>query len=306
VARPAHYGGQAVIEGIMIRGQRWAAVACRRPDGGVVIRREPLTAAGRPSPVPFVRGVLALAETMQVGVRCLFFSNQIAEGRPHGEPMSRRAVATAIGVSLLCAALIFFLLPLMLTTWLEPRVGHPATAVFEGLVRLLVLLGYLAAVSRLPSVRRLFEHHGAEHMAVNAYEAGVPLTPERVREFSVIHDRCGTSFMLIVMLVSIPVFALVGAAPLHVQALSRVLLIPAIAAVAYELFKLMSAYLHHPLVRLLIQPNLELQQYTTRAPSDDQIELALIALREVLTLDGALDDDADGQWAPAAVLVRAE
>jgi uncharacterized protein YqhQ len=159
---------------------------------------------------------------------------------------------------------------------------------FEGLVRLLVLLGYLTAIGYVPGVNRLFAHHGAEHKTVNAYEAGAPLTLESVRRYSVIHTRCGTSFMLTVMLVSIAVFGVLGSQPLWQELTSRVVFIPIIAGIAYEFLRFTADHYDNTFIRFITRPNLELQLFTTREPDDAQLELAILALRTVLVLDGVL------------------
>lgn len=301
MAQRFYYGGQAVIEGVMMRGRRYATVACRRPDGAIVTRTEELRGAIRDEArrLPVLRGVLLLWETMQLGVRSLTFSSQVADGRDPDAPASRGATIFAISMSVGFAALLFFVTPLVLTAWLEPRVGHTSVIWFEGLLRLTLLLGYVWAIGLVPGVRRLFEHHGAEHKTVNAYEAGAPLTPENVRRFSVIHTRCGTSFLLTVMLVSILVFGVVGDQPLWLDVLSRVTLIPLIAGLAYEVLRFTADHNDNPVVRILTRPNMELQYFTTREPSDEQIELAILALRDVLVLDGVLVDQPVGVLAPA-------
>lgn len=306
--RPFYYGGQAVVEGVMMRGQRYATVACRKPDGEIVTRIEELRGAMRAEAreVPVLRGILLLWETMQLGVRSLTFSSQIADGRNPDTIQSKAATFLAIGLSVAFSALLFFVGPLMLTAWLEPRVGHAATVTIEGLVRLLALLGYVFAIGLVPGVHRLFQHHGAEHKTVNAYEAGAPLTPESVRRFSVIHTRCGTSFLLTVMLVSIVVFGLLGSQPLWSELVSRVLLIPVIAGLAYEILRFTADHYDNPIVRFAIQPNLELQYFTTREPNDEQIELAILALRSVLVLDGVLSDEPVGALTPRALPALAD
>ena len=289
-----YYGGQAVVEGVMMRGQRYATTACRRPDGEIVTRTEELPSIlqERRLQLPLLRGVLLLWETMQVGVRSLTFSSSVAEGRDPDAAMSKRAVRLAIAFSLLTAIPIFFIGPLLLTAWLEPRIGHAATVTFEGLVGLLVLLGYVTAIGFVPSVQRLFAHHGAEHKTVNAYEAGAPLTPESVRDFSVIHTRCGTSFMLTVMLTSIVVFTARGSQPFWQDLVSRVVFIPLIAGIAYEFLRFTADHYDNKVIRFITRPNLELQLFTTREPDDSQMELAILALQTVLVLDGVLAEDA--------------
>ena len=310
MARPFYYGGQAVVEGVMMRGQRYATVACRQPNGEIVTRTEELRGAmvEGAREIPVLRGMLLLWETMQLGVRSLFFSSQVADGRDPNAPLSKGTVFFAIGMSVLFAAALFFVGPLALTTWLEPRVGHASTLMFEGLVRLLVLLGYVWVIGFVPGVNRLFAHHGAEHKTVNAYEAGAPLTVDSVRRFSVIHTRCGTSFLLTVMLVSIAVFGLLGSQSLVDEIISRIVLIPVIAGLAYEILRFTADHYDNRFVRWAIRPNLELQYFTTREPSDEQIELAILALRSVLELDGVVVEEYAHAWAAGAapVTVRAE
>lgn len=300
------YGGQAVVEGVMIRGQHHAVVACRRLDGDVIMRSEELRGRMREQTreLPVLRGMLLLWETMQVGVRCLMFSSQVADGRDPEAETNRSAMYLAIAMSIACSALLFFVGPLMLTSWLQPRIGHPATVTFEGLIRLIALLGYVWVIGFVPGVRRLFEYHGAEHMAVNAYEAEAPLTVDGVRRFSVLHARCGTNFLLTVMITSMFVFGALGAQPLWSELVARLVLIPVIAGIAYEGLRFTARFQDNAFVRMLAQPNLELQSFTTRQPSDAQIELALTALNSVLVLDGVLDEAPAG--ALATVRVSAE
>lgn len=300
------YGGQAVVEGVMIRGQRFAAVSCRKSDGSIVSRTEELRWEMRDQArnIPVLRGMLLLWETMQLGVRSLTFSSHIADGRDPNTAMSKAAILLAIALSLSVSTMLFFVGPLLMTNWLEPRLGHASTVTFEGLIRLTVLLAYVWVIGFVPGVRRLFQHHGAEHKAVNAYEAGAPLTLESVRRFSVIHDRCGTNFLLTVMLLSIVVFGLLGDQSLLGEVLSRVLLIPVIAGLAYEGLRFTAAYHHNRIVRMLAQPSLELQTFTTREPVDEQIDLALHALRTVLVLDGVLSDETEPVLAPVTIPVE--
>ena len=297
------YGGQAVVEGVMIRGQQFATVACRTAQGEVISRTEELHGPMRSQAgtLPVLRGMLLLWETMQVGVRSLMFSSQVADGRDPNAPLNKGSMYLAIALSVSFASALFFIGPLLLTNWLEPRIGHAATVTFEGLVRLCALLAYVWAIGFVPGVRRLFENHGAEHMAVNAYEAGAPLTIESLRRFSVLHPRCGTNVLLTVMILSMFVFGALGAQPFWSELLSRLILIPAIGGIAYEALRLTARFQHVPLVRLLAQPNLELQTFTTRQPTDEQIEVAILALRSVLVLDGVLADEPAVSLAPVRV-----
>lgn len=307
MSKPFYYGGQAVVEGVMMRGQRYATVACRRPDGEIVTRTEELnpTLREQTKAIPILRGVLLLWETMQLGVRSLFFSNQVAEGRDPQAPLAKATIIGAILASVSFSALLFFLGPLLVTAWLEPRVGQHATVMFEGLIRLFALLGYVWSIGFVPGVRRLFEHHGAEHKTVNAYEAGAPLTPESVRRYSLIHTRCGTSFLLTVMVVSIVVFSVIGRQPLWMEVITRVALIPLIAGAAYEILRFTADHYDNRIVRVLTRPNLELQYFTTREPTDEQLELAILSLTTVLALDGVPLPRVSGVAMPAVAMVTA-
>jgi uncharacterized protein YqhQ len=313
-----NYGGQAVVEGVMMRGQRSASVAVRAPTGAIVVHEELLTAGLYHRPVarwPFVRGVLLLWEMLVLGSRMMMFAASVAmgqgasrgSGKAHpgaaddeapgvttGEVVSAtdpRLVLTLI-ISLAFAVGVFFLLPLgavgAAQRWLGTGWLSLAT---EGLLRLGLLVGYLALIGRIAEVRRVFEYHGAEHKAINALEAGDPLDVAHVRRASKVHTRCGTGFLLIVVLLSIVVFALVGNPPLALRILSRVVLVPLIAALAYELMRLGAANYHRRLVRYLMAPSLALQGLTTREPDDAEIECAITALERVLARDGvsALD-----------------
>jgi uncharacterized protein YqhQ len=311
-----YYGGQAVIEGVMMRGRHSAAVAVREPSGGIVLREDELDSALYRSPIarwPFVRGVVLLWEMLILGTRMMLFAASVAMPAAEAEPAHREtpvtpgtagrsqvtevsgsggaggpALVISLVVSLSVAIGLFFLLPLAAVgaaqRWLG--LGWLSLAV-EGLLRLALLVGYLALIGRLPEIQRVFAYHGAEHQAINAFEAGQPLDTAHVRAASRVHTRCGTGFLLIVVVVSIFVFALLGSPPLALRVLSRILLVPVIAAIAYELLRLGAAYYRFRPVRWLIAPSLALQGLTTREPDDAQIECAITALERVLRRDGA-------------------
>ena len=299
-----NYGGQAVIEGVMMRGQRSAAVAVRAPDGAVVVHEELLDSGLYRRPItrwPFVRGVVLLWEMLVLGTRMMMFAANIAQSDPDdnkttkgADQATEGAVVSAMDPRLLLTILIslgfaiglFFLLPLGAVGLLHGWIGDGwLSLTIEGLIRLGLLIGYLALIGRIPDIQRVFEYHGAEHKAINALEAGQPLDVAHVRAASRVHTRCGTGFLLIVVVLSIIVFALVGNPPVALRILSRILLVPVIAAIAYELMRLGAANYRYRIVRWLMAPSLALQGLTTREPDDGQMTCAITALERVLHED---------------------
>jgi uncharacterized protein YqhQ len=284
-----HYGGQAVIEGVMMRGARSMAVAVRKPDGGIRVKSESLGGVyvGRVRRIPVIRGVIVLWETLALGMRALVFSSEVAAGMTEEEEKepSPAYIWIVLGITLVVAAGIFFVAPLLLTGWLSSHMNSSLVVLVEGVVRLLMLLGYIWAVGFVPDIRRVYAYHGAEHRTINAWEAGAALEVESVRRFSNEHARCGTAFLLTVAVVSLVVFVLLGTPSWWWRIASRVLLIPAIAAVSYEIIRLSADSRRFRVVRWLSRPSLALQALTTRDPDDSQIEVAIRALREVLTTD---------------------
>jgi hypothetical protein len=287
--RRIYYGGQAVLEGVMIRGPSSMAVACRRPDGAIVVHRERLGGvyAGPVRRVPLVRGVIVMWEALALGIRSLAFSSNVALGEEEKEVTSGLVWGMAV-VSLAVVAAIFFVGPLLLARWLDDVVGsHLLVVAIEGLLRLAVVVAYVGLIGLLPDVRRVYAYHGAEHKSIHALEHGDPLEAGYVQRYPTAHVRCGTSFLLTVVVVSIVVFAAVGEPELWLRILSRVVLIPAIAAISYELIRLGGAFESSPITKALMWPNLALQALTTRQPDDAQVEVALRALQEVLGAEGA-------------------
>jgi uncharacterized protein YqhQ len=291
------YGGQAVLEGVMMRGLRQASVAVRHPSGEIVFKHEPLNVQRRRTweNLPFLRGVLMLWDALNLGTRALNFSASVAisaeENASGGEapkPPSDAMITGTMIVSLLFGIGLFFVLPTLLAS-LADRLGA-TSFVREGLKSVLqlgIFVGYIVAISRMPEVARLFGFHGAEHKTINAYEAGAPLTVERVRQFSLIHPRCGTSFLLVVLLINwIISFLLVRDWPLWARVLSHIPLIPLIAAISYELLRLSAKHYHRAWVRALVAPSLAFQKLTTREPDDQMIAVAIAALLPVLAADG--------------------
>jgi uncharacterized protein YqhQ len=293
------YGGQAVLEGVMMRGVRHLATAVRLPDGRIAVWELPLASerwAARLRHVPLLRGVLALWETLVLGVRALVFSAHVAvRYDPELEQTKPGTSASSWGgllwgtvaLSLALSVGLFFLLPLGVASLLDRWVGSGWTIhALEGTIRLGILLGYLAVIGRTPDIARVFGYHGAEHKTIHAWEHGDPLTVEGARPHSLLHPRCGTGFLLIVVALSIVVFAFLGWPSLVWRVLSRVALIPLIAALAYEIIRLAARWFHLRPVRVLLAPSLALQRLTTREPDDAMLETAIVALHRVLVAEG--------------------
>ncbi len=285
-----YYGGQAVIEGVMMRGMRQATVAVRSPKGELVFRTEQLHPRRRVwERLPFLRGVLMLWDALSIGMRALSFSSRVAVAQEGEPPPSRAAMALTLALSLAFAIGLFFVLPLLIAQVIAAAGASPLVrTAIEGVLQLAIFIGYLALIGRMPEIQRVFGYHGAEHKTINAYEAGAPLTVDAVRPFTLIHPRCGTSFLLVVIVISIPIFTLFGGLPFAVRLLARLALIPLIAAVSYELLRLAAAHYGRAWVRALVAPSLALQKLTTREPDDQMIEVAIAALRPVLAADGVV------------------
>jgi uncharacterized protein YqhQ len=284
-----NYGGQAVLEGVMMRGSRGMAVAVRGPDGRIVLHEEPITSPlynGIWSRIPFVRGLGMLWDSLGLGMRALNFSASVAVGE-EVEFKGSVAGATFI-ISFAIAIGLFFLLPAAVADGLHRLIGllSPlAGNLIEGFIRLMLVIGYIWAIGRIPEIQRVFAYHGAEHKTINAYEDGAPLTPESVARYPLAHPRCGTGFLLVVVVVSVILFSLLGRPPIFIRLLSRVVLIPVIAGVAYEYIRLLARYIRNPLARLLVMPQLALQRLTTREPSPDMLEVSITALERVLAAE---------------------
>ena len=292
----ATYGGQAVLEGVMIRGQTHMAVAVRRPNGAIATQLRPLSTlyTGALRRLPLVRGVITLVETLSLGMRALSYSSSVSLEDPEADPdseveseeLSKGALASMLLVSFGFAILLFFLLPLFASRPLEGAFGNDILSnVAEGAIRLAVFVAYIWVIGRMAEIRRVFMYHGAEHMTVHAQERGDPLVTEAIRKYSPAHPRCGTAFLLTVMVLAILVFVFVPREPLWWLVVSRIVFIPLIAAVAYEVIRFSGRYEDNPLVRLISAPNLLLQKLTTRWPDDDQIEVAVAAMETALEAD---------------------
>ncbi len=278
------YGGQAVLEGVMIRGPRRVSVAVRRPDGSIAVHERPLSPLfiGPLRRWPLVRGVVVLFETLTLGMWALSYSaNVSAEGQ--GEEVGKGSMALMVVFSLAFAIGLFFLVPVFASRGLEGTLGSElASNIAEGVIRLGLFLGYIVLIGTMRDIKRVFMYHGAEHMTVHAQENGDPLEVSAVRKYPTAHPRCGTSFLLTVMVVAVLVFAFTGREPLWWLVASRVLLVPVIAAISYEVIRFSGFYSSNVLVRIMTGPNLALQALTTRQPEDDQIEVAIAAMKHAL------------------------
>jgi len=285
MAKKFYYGGQALIEGVMMRGQKTVTTAVRRPSGEMVINTQPLATiyTGRLRQTPLVRGVIVLIETLVLGARSLFYSANVSLGEEE-EEVSGWTVWLVMAVSLVMAVALFFLAPLYLTKLLNIE-SSLLFNITDGAIRVVIFIAYLKVMTLLPDIRRVFAYHGAEHKAINAFEAGVPLEVEAVRKYGTAHRRCGTSFIFMVLVLSIIVFALVGVHTAWLMALSRIVLIPVIASLGYEVIYFGARHVNNRLVRAVLAPGLWLQSMTTREPDDSMLEVSISALKEVVSAD---------------------
>jgi uncharacterized protein YqhQ len=305
------YGGQAVIEGVMMRGKRAVAIAMRAPDKSIVIHQEQLSGIykSRLTKIPFLRGLVMLWDALGLGIRALTISANTQTGE--NERIEGPALFATLLLALVFSAGLFFITPAAVGHFVERLITPPAPLAstseagepqeqdivttppieagmyfnraawlgnfVEGLVRLVILVGYIWVVGRIPDIQRVFAYHGAEHKTINAFEAGVELTPENVSRFSLEHPRCGTAFLLTLVLLSVLVFALLGPLPVAWRFASRIIFIPVLAGLAYEYIRWTANHLNSPIVRLLIKPNLALQRLTTREPNKEMLEVSIAA-----------------------------
>jgi uncharacterized protein YqhQ len=288
------YGGQAVIEGVMIRGRRVYSVAARHPDGSIrsILKPVPTWSTSRWRRVPLVRGSLVLGESLVIGMKALTYSAQVAAGdEENDEPIPMWTMALTIAFSLGLGIALFFIAPLLITTNAVDRFFENAIVsnLAEGLIRLVIFCVYLWLVGLMPSIRRVFGYHAAEHMSVHTHEHALALKPDNVKEFPAAHPRCGTAFLLTVMIVSILVFAVLGTPDLPLRIASRVFLLPVIAGIAYEVIRFNARHTDNMLVRWSTVPSLLLQKMTTRPPEDDMIEVAITAMTLAIEGDVAAD-----------------
>jgi len=280
-----NYGGQAVIEGVMIRGKRMMSTAVRRSDGEIVVDTQTLPSiyTGRLRALPLTRGIVVLIEALVLGMKTLMYSANISL-EEEGEKIEGPLMWVTMAVAMLIGVAVFFLVPMFLTKLFT--IGN--TVLFhlvEGLIRMAIFILYLRLISFMPDIKRVFAYHGAEHKVVNAHEAGATLEVEAVSGYSTAHVRCGSSFLFVVLILAIIVFAMIGLPSVWIMVLSRLALIPVISALSYEVIYFGSRHTENPLVRAILAPGLWLQALTTRQPDERQIEVALLALSTAIEAD---------------------
>jgi uncharacterized protein YqhQ len=284
------YGGQAVIEGVMMRGRRAMAVAMRAPDGRIVLHSEKLGGLyrSRIARIPFVRGVIMLSDALGLGMRALTIAANTQTGED--EKLEGPALYLTLGIAMIFGIGLFFLLPAGVGGLAEHYLDWSAWSsnLLEGVVRLVLLVGYVWAIGFMPDIKRVFAYHGAEHKTINAYEAGAELTPKSVATFSLEHPRCGTAFLLTLVLFSVVLFSALGPLPIAWRLLSRVLLLPVLAGLAVEYIRWTASHLNSSIVRWLIKPNLALQALTTREPDESMLEVAIEAFKTMRRAESEL------------------
>jgi uncharacterized protein YqhQ len=294
------YGGQAVIEGVMMRGARALSVAVRNPAGEIVVHTEeldPRIYGGRLARIPFLRGLTLLWDALGLGIKSLMFSAEVAledeEDEAAGKVFEGPLQWGTVVLSLSMAIGLFFVLPAFvagqLEIWLD--LSHVVSSIVEGGIKLGLLIGYIWLIGFMPDIRRLYGYHGAEHKTINAYEAGSDLEPEIVSQFSVQHPRCGTAFLLTVVVLSIFLFALFPGLSIPLRILSRILLLPVIAGISYEFIRFTARHQENAFVRFIIKPNLALQRLTTREPDLEMLAVAITAFERILSFEHGISQD---------------
>jgi len=283
-----HYGGQALIEGVLMRGKRFVVAAFRQPDGQIFVEHERLTGiyATGLTKIPFLRGLVVLWDSLSLGMKYLTKSANIQAGE-EDEKIEGPALILTLVFSIGMAVLLFFVLPTFITELLLRlfNMSSLAANLVEGLVRLIIMVGYIWAIGRSKEISRVFAYHGAEHKTINAYEESVEITVENVQAYPLAHPRCGTSFLLTLVVFSILFFSLLGPLSFWVKILTRILFVPVIAMFAYEIIRFMGDHLDNPLIRMITSPNLLLQNLTTREPDEKMIEVAITSFNELLKLE---------------------
>lgn len=277
-------GGQAVIEGVMMRGPKEVAVAVRKADGSIDVDVNPVNSIADRYPIlkkPLLRGVVALVESLVMGMKALSYSAQVSGDEE--EQMDSREMAMTIAVSVVLSVVLFIAIPTWSMRFLQQWTNNSLTLnLAEGFLRMGIFLLYIAAISSMKDIQRVFQYHGAEHKTIFTYEAGLPLTVENVRKFPRLHPRCGTNFLMIVMLIAIFIFAFLGWPSLWERILSRIVLMPVVAGISYEIIRYAGKHDDDPLIHRLILPGLLLQKLTTREPEDEMLEVAIASVKAVL------------------------
>ena len=279
-------GGQAVIEGVMMRNANAVATAVREPSGTITVKNEKIISIAERFPIlkkPMLRGVVALGESLVVGLKALSYSAQMAGDE--GETLSDKEIVLTMIFSLCLTIVLFVIIPTAAAKYVHSAIKDPMLLnLAEGGLRMLIFFLYIYGISRMKDIKRVFQYHGAEHKTIHAYEAGVPLTVENVQKFSTLHPRCGTSFLLIVMIVSILMFAFLGWPDLWMRILSRIILLPVVAGISYEIIRY-AGRSENKFVKFATLQGLWLQNLTTNEPDDEQVEVAIRALEEVSVVD---------------------
>ncbi|MFC1978932.1 DUF1385 domain-containing protein [Chloroflexota bacterium] len=282
--KPFYYGGQAVMEGVMMRGEKHYAIAVRQEnkDISTITKSLPNIYNGRLRRIPFIRGIIALVETLIIGVKALIYSADISMGEE--EVKGKSAVLWfSLLIGMVLAVGLFVAIPLLITNYaVNPYIeSNILINVFNGLIRLVIIIGYMWAIGYLPDIRRVFAYHGAEHKTINAYEDHATLEVDEVKKYSTAHPRCGSSFLLVVLVLAIIAYMFIGRPALYLRFAYQLALLPAIASVSYELIRLGARCYKNPIVRALLLPGMFIQRLTTREPDDEQIEVGITALKTI-------------------------
>jgi len=289
ITKLPNYGGQAVIEGVMMRGKKFAAIAMRTPDGDITVHTEKLSKIyqSRIMSIPFLRGLIGLYDALILGMKALTISANTQTGED--DKIEGPALFFTFILSLGIAILVFFLIPAGIGQAVEHYLNWKAWTgnLLEGLVRLIFLIAYMWGIGQMEDIKRVFSYHGAEHKVINAFEDSAELVPETVTNYSREHARCGTAFLLIVVFFSVFLFTALGPMTLLWRLISRILLLPLLAGIAYEYLRWTAENQHQPLVKMLIQPNLALQRLTTNEPSLDILEVSIAAFNAMRELEEA-------------------
>ena len=289
------YGGQAVIEGVMMRGRRAWAVAVRRANKEIIIEEGPVRSVTQKYPIlgkPLIRGSVALVESLIFGIKCLTFSANAYAEEEAGEELTVKELILTFGLAVLLTVGFFIMLPAFIIRFVQGAISNNILLnAIEGLIKITLFIGYIAGISLMKDIQRVFQYHGAEHRTINCYEAGDPLTVENVQKHSSIHARCGTNFLLITLFMSIFVFSFFGRPPFLQRVLTHIAILPIVAGLSYEVIRQAGKECPHPLFKVLAAPGMALQRLTTRDPDDEQVEVAIASLQAVLNKDHNYVDD---------------
>lgn len=289
MAKP-FYGGQAVIEGVMMKGPKNWSLAVREPEGNIVVIDEKFNSISERWPIlkrPFLRGIFVLIETLVLGIKTIALSANLSLGQSMEEKITPKEMVATLGIALAMVVGLFMVLPILFTKAIDPLKGSRILFTFiEGSFRIILFIGYIAVVSRLKDIQRVFQYHGAEHKTIHAYEAGEELTPANAAKYSTLHIRCGTAFMLIVMVVAIFTFSFLPTGSILLRVVGKIILLPVVAGISYEITRLAARRSNALIMRIIMAPGLALQKLTTKEPDESQLEVAISALKRVLEVEG--------------------